>query len=377
MNLSLSEEQLLIKSSAEKFFNEHLSFEQRNKSLIDDNNIKKNIIEKSKELGWYALPFSQKYGGLEGNITDVMTLIEVFGASLHIDPYIFSVLCPGMIIDNFCDEEIKVGLLKDIIDLKKKIIFCHAEPNTRYNFLNLKTQVNLQDGKFFLNGKKIFTINANNIEFIIVPARFSNEEVCLFLIDLKKSDVFSENYKTINDFNATDFEFNNLELGPENLLAKLSNSEYSSKSDFIFDYLTLACCSDALGVVEKIYSLTLDYVKTREQFGKKIGSFQVIQHRMVDMYIKKEEMRSLNYMAQASFSDKDKIENRIKNVSLNKLFLGTKAKELAQDSIQIHGGMGVADEMQIGHYFKRLTLLSSILGDDDFHYNRYELNDKV
>ena len=137
----------------------------------------------------------------------------------------------------------------------------------------------------------------------------------------------------------------------------------------------MACCTDALGVIDKMYDLTLEYTKTREQFGNKISSFQVVQHRLVDMYICKEEMRSLNYMAQVSFDNVNEIERK-KNISLNKIFLGSKAKNIAQDCIQLHGGMGVAEEMQIGHYFKRLTSLCSLLGDINFHYKRYQENDK-
>ena len=118
-----------------------------------------------------------------------------------------------------------------------------------------------------------------------------------------------------------------------------------------------------------MYELTLDYLKTREQFGKKIASFQVIQHRMVDIFIKKEEMRSLNYMGQLSLNKEDK--SRKKSISLNKIFLGTHAKEIAKECIQLHGGMGVAEEMQIGHYFKRILCANVIFGDSDYHYNRY------
>ena len=151
MNLSLSEEQLLIKNSAEKFFSDHLSFDLRRKAITQDNNIKDNLVAKSKELGWYALPFKPSYGGLDGSITDVMTLIEVFGSSLHIDPYIFSLLFPGMIIQTFCNDSIKKVLLKDIIEGKKKIVYCYAEPNSRYNFLDLNCKVEIKNNKYLLN----------------------------------------------------------------------------------------------------------------------------------------------------------------------------------------------------------------------------------
>ena len=179
----------------------------------------------------------------------------------------------------------------------------------------------------------------------------------------------------INDSMAADCEFNGVVLEKKDLLVKLDLEAYKSKIKSIINYIIIACCSDALGVIDKMYQLTLEYVKTREQFGKKIGSFQGIQHRLVDMYIKKEEMRSLNYMAQLSFLN-NAPENIIqKHISLNKIFLNTKANLMAQDCIQIHGGMGVANEMKIGHYLKRLTFLCSIFGDHNYHYRIYEEND--
>ena len=184
-----------------------------------------------------------------------------------------------------------------------------------------------------------------------------------------------QEYKIINDSMAADCEFNGVALEKADLMVRLDLETFKSKLKSIISYIIIACCSDALGVIDKMYQLTLEYVKTREQFGKKIGSFQVIQHRLVDMYIKKEEMRSLNYMAQLSFLN-NAPENIIqKHISLNKIFLNTKANLMAQDCIQIHGGMGVANEMKIGHYLKRLTFLCSIFGDHNYHYRMYEEND--
>jgi alkylation response protein AidB-like acyl-CoA dehydrogenase len=376
MDLSLTEEQLLIKRSAEKFFTENLSFEQRTKILKSKNNIAKDLIDKSMQLGWYSLPFDQKYGGLNGKVTDVMTIIETFGENLHIDPYIFSLLLPGKIIESFCNEKQAAYYLPKIMQSHSKIVYCFAEPNLRYNFLNLSCEIDTDNNKYLLNGKKILVIGGNSANSILVPAKDKNNNVYIIILNAANKSLLAEKYATIDDFEAVDFEFDNLEVDQEEILIKVNNDDYKKKIEAIIDYVTLACCSEALGIIEKMYLLTLEYVKTREQFGKKIGSFQIVQHRMVDMYIKKEEMRSLNYMAQVSLSNNINSQDTIKSIALNKIFLGTKAKEIAQDSIQLHGGMGVANEMAIGHYFKRLTTICSFFGDADFHYRRYELNDK-
>ena len=376
MNLSLNEEQLLIKNSAEKFFLDNLSFEQRNKILTSDGKLLEDLIVKSKELGWYSLPFDQKFGGLGGNITDVMTLIETFGASLHIDPYIFSLLLPGKIIEHFFDEDKKSHYLDKIINDNIKLAYCFAEPNIRFDIHKLNCEVYLEENKYFLKGKKILVLAADQANSIIVPAIDKDKNVYIVKIDNTSKKFLSNKYKIIDDSNAVDYEFDGFEFNENDILVKLNYEEYKKKISIIFDYLTLAVCSEALGVIEKMYKLTLEYVKTREQFGKRIGDFQVIQHRMVEMYIIKEEMRSLNCSAQVSFSNNDPKE-RIKSISLNKIFLDTKAKETAQDCIQLHGGMGVANEMSIGHFFKKLTFLSMLFGDSDYHYKRYELADKI
>ena len=376
MNLSLNEEQLLIKNSAEKFFLDNLSFEQRNKILTSDGKLYEDLILKSKELGWYGLPFDQKFGGLGGNITDVMTLIETFGTSLHVDPYIFSLLLPGKIIEHFFDEDKKSHYLDKIINDNIKLAYCFAEPNIRFDIHKLNCEVYLEENKYFLKGKKILVVAADQANLIIVPAIDKDKNVYLVKIDNKSKNYLFNKYKIIDDSNAVDYEFDGFEFNENDILVKLNYEEYKNKISIIFDYLTLAVCSEALGVIEKMYKLTLEYVKTREQFGKRIGDFQVIQHRMVEMYIIKEEMRSLNCSAQVSFSNNDPKE-RIKSISLNKIFLDTKAKEAAQDCIQLHGGMGVANEMSIGHFFKKLTFLSMLFGDSDYHYKRYELADKI
>ena len=376
MNLSLNEEQLLIKNSAEKFFLDNLSFEQRNKILTSDGKLCEDLILKSKDLGWYGLPFDQKFGGLGGNITDVMTLIETFGTSLHVDPYIFSLLLPGKIIEHFCDEDKKSHYLNKVINDNIKLAYCFAEPNIRFDIHKLNCEVYLEENKYFLKGKKILVVAADQANLIIVPAIDKDKNVYLVKIDNKSKNYLFNKYKIIDDSNAVDYEFDGFEFNENDILVKLNYEEYKNKISIIFDYLTLAVCSEALGVIEQMYKLTLEYVKTREQFGKRIGDFQVIQHRMVEMYIIKEEMRSLNCSAQVSFSNNDPKE-RIKSISLNKIFLDTKAKEAAQDCIQLHGGMGVANEMSIGHFFKKFTFLSMLFGDSDYHYKRYELADKI
>ena len=174
MNLSLTEEQLLIKSSAEKYFRDNLPFDERSRIIISRGEDYKKIISGCKELGWYALPFSEKYGGIGGSTTDVMTLIETFGASLHVDPFIFSVLFPGKVIENFCNDKDKSYYINQIINENLKIVYCFAEPSHRFNFLKIDCKVHIENNKYYLTGKKILVIGAIEAELLLITAKDKN-----------------------------------------------------------------------------------------------------------------------------------------------------------------------------------------------------------
>ena len=180
-----------------------------------------------------------------------------------------------------------MSYLPKIINGNLNVVYCFAEPNMRFDFLNLTTQVRIENQKYILSGKKIFVLGGVKADFILVPAKDQNNEIYVFLINKGNSSILLDEYFSIDDIDTVDIEFDNCELDSNNLLIKTSHSNYQNKMIEIIDYLILGCCSEALGIIEKIYTLTLEYVKTREQFGSKIGSFQVIQHRMVDMYVKK------------------------------------------------------------------------------------------
>ena len=259
MNLSISEEQILIRESAKKFLELNYSFEKRREIIEANHPYYFKHWKSFAELGWLGLYFPEEVGGFGENISNLMTLMESLGSNLTL------------------------------------------------------------------------------------------ENISLYLISQNKDGYEIRNYETIDNMKSSNIDFNSLELNKEELILKINKEEFFEKFDYIFDLATLSICSEALGIIDKMYDLTLEYCKTRKQFGKAICSFQVIQHRLVDMHIIKEEMRSLNYMAQLTLNEKKEI--RKKNISLNKIFLGSRAKSKSQECIQFHGGMGVAKEMSIGLYF--------------------------
>jgi len=371
MNLTFSEEQVLIKENAQKFLNLHYSFEKRREIIEESGGFYFKHWKDFAELGWLGLAFPEKVGGYGGNISNLMILMECLGSNLTLEPFTFNNLIIGKLFQEIQSDKTN-NFLEEIITGKKLYSFLFSPTeNYKNNILNNLKIVN-ENGKVFLKGSCNCVFGIEKFDYILVPV-LSDNNILLYLLSQKRNGYEIRNFETIDNMKCSNIDFNSLELNKDELISKMSKADFFEIFDYIYDLATLSTCSQALGIIDRMYDLTLDYCKTRKQFGKSIGSFQVIQHRLVDMHITKEEMRSLNYMAQVKFDDK--IEIRKKNISLNKIFLGSRAKNMAQECIQLHGGMGVAKEMSIGHYFSKITSFCTLFGSIDYHKERYAAND--
>ncbi len=367
MNLTLSEEQKLIKDSARKYLELNYSFDKRQKLIVENPMHYFKHWKGFADLGWLGLPFPEDVGGFGGNVNNLMTLMECLGANLILEPYIYNNLIIGKIFQSFPSNE-TLKFLEEIITGEKLYTFLFS-PTDNYKNNILKASNTKSGSKTnLLSGSINCVFGIEKFDFILVPV-LVDEYLSLYLFEKEKKGFEIKNYETIDNMKCSNIEFNELNLEESELILKIKKDHFFDKFDFIFDLATLSICSQALGIIDKMYDLTLEYSKTRKQFGKNIGAFQVVQHRLVDMYIIKEEMRSLNYMAQVTI-DKEK-DIRKKNISLNKIFLCSRAKYMSQDCIQLHGGMGVAKEMSIGHYFSKIIAFSTLFGSIDYHRDRY------
>ena len=367
MNLTESEEQILIKNSAKKFLELNYSFDKRRQILENKTQQDKKYWKEFADLGWLGLPYSESYGGFGGNINNLMTLMECQGSALVLEPYIFNNLVVGKILEKLRAESSK-RFLEDIITGNKIFTFLFSPFGDYRNNITNNLKVRKEGEDFLVTGRINCVFGIEKFDLMIIPLCL-NEKVYLFITDNNYQGIEIRNNQTIDDMIMSDIEFNSLKLSNKELVTITSKNNFFKIFNYIYDLATLAMCSQALGIIDIMYNLTLDYCKTREQFGRKISSFQVIQHRLVDMHIIKEEMRSLNYMGQLSI-DKDH-DIRSKNISLNKIFLGTRANIMAKDCIQLHGGMGVAKEMSIGHFLSKITVFCSLFGSTDYHKERY------
>jgi len=371
VDLSLNEDQELIKNSVEKFIIETYDSESRRKTIKSNLGSDDNIWKQFAELGWLGLPFSEKDGGFGGDYMDLHIIMESFGKGLVIEPYISTVILSGTILSLCPESSIRNKIIDNIINGLNKVSFAYAEPNSRYNINDIGTTAELVNNQWALNGHKAVVFGAGQADYIIISARtsgnrYDNEGISLFVVDKNNPGLEIQDYPTVDGFKAAEVRLNNVYLSNENLIC--SENQGYNLIKMTIDKTLVAIAAEASGIMSKMYEMTLEYIKTRKQFGVAIGKFQAIQHRTVEMLILSDEMKSLASMA--ALKANDSLEN-VKSIYASKIHIGIGGRKLGQEAIQLHGGMGVTEEMDIGQYFKRLTMLDTFLGNSDYYLGAY------
>ncbi len=373
MDLQLSDDQKLIKNSAEKFIRENYTFEYRNKFLNSNLSVNKEVWSEFSSLGWLGLPFEEEYGGFGGDAVDISVIMQSFGEGLVLEPYLSSILMGGKCIEALGNKKQKEYYLKALIDGEIFLSFAYIEPKSRYDLSYVSTLAKKNNNGWVINGRKSLVLGAENSDYIVTTARVEGnvndkKGIKLFIIPRDSKGLTFRNYRTVDGFKASDLTFS------DTVISKQYELEYNSQNfnciEKIIDFATIAICNECVGVMSSMYDQTLKYIKTREQFGRKIGQFQVIQHKAVEMFIKTEEMKSLACMINLNFQ-KDEY-TRKKAISSAKIYVGTSGRNFGEEAIQLHGGMGVTQEMAISHYFKRLTAIDLSFGNADYHFDRFD-----
>ncbi len=372
MHFGLTEEQTLLKDSIEKFIQNDYDFETRCKFVASDPGFNRDFWKLFAELGWLMVPFAEDDGGLGGGPIDVMVLMEQFGKGLVVEPYLSAVLLGGRTISTAGSAEQKAKYLGNIMSGDTLTAMAWVEPQARFDLSNVATRAEKDGDGWTLSGSKAVVLGGNAATLLVVPARTSGRQtdadgISLFLVEPQSSGVTRRDYATVDGFRASEIAFDTVVL-PENALLGDVDKALPIIEE-VADYATLAVCAEALGIMDVLLAKTLEYTKTRVQFGVPISSFQVLQHRMVDMLIMLEQTRSLLYMAaMTAQSDSEKTQRAISAV---KYYVGTWGKKLGQEAVQLHGGMGVSEELDVGHYFKRLTMIDTQFGNADYHLTRF------
>jgi alkylation response protein AidB-like acyl-CoA dehydrogenase len=368
VDFSFTEEQSMLRDTVASYLADTYDFEARRAAIRSESGWRPEVWTAfAEELGILGAAFSEDHGGLGGGATENMIVMEEFGKALVVEPYLSTVVIGGgfMKHSGFSGAAEVIG---KIIDGSAVIAFAYAEPQGRYNLADLKTTAKKSGDGYALSGHKAVVIGAPWATHLIVTARTGGAQreaggVGVFLVEKGAAGLTTRDYPTVDGQRASEVQF-------ENTPALLIADDALPLVEKVVDEAVAALCAEAVGVQRKLHEGALEYTKQRKQFGVPIASFQALQHRMVDMFMALEQSVSMTYMATVKLEETDR--ERAKAISAAKVQIGRANRFIGQNAIQLFGGMGMTDEMFIGHYFKRATMIEGQFGSVDHHLKRYE-----
>ena len=399
MDFEYSEEQQQLADSLRKYLSGKYDFEARKAIINSSKGISDEAWSAFAELGLSAIPFSDADGGFGGGAVDLMAAMEAFGEALVVEPLLDNIGLAGRLVARLGSAAQRSQLLAPMIDGKLKLALAYLEPGARYEIATPGTRATVasDDGSgrsgWVLNGSKAVVVGAASADRLIVSASIgsgsvSNDRstgsdgtsngISLFIVPRDAAGVALQAYRTVDGQRAADVSFTAVKLGADALLG--AQGQGLPALEEALDFATALQCADAVGAMKSASDATLEYLKTRKQFGVAIGSFQVLQHRVVDMYIECEQARSMAILAASKVDaaasaaqplTASGIAERKRAVSAAKIRIADAARKVSQESVQLHGGMGMTEEMKVSHTFRRLTTIAQRFGDADHHLERY------
>ena len=372
MDLSLSDEQKQLQEAAERFVRDKYAFDSRRKIAATEKGFLPENWAQMAELGWLGVPLTEAEGGYGGPI-ETMILMEQFGKGLVLEPFLPTAVIGGGLLARSGSDAQKESLLAPMMEGKKQFAFAWLERQSRYKLADVSLKATKEGAGWSLSGHKGVVYNGPSADCIFVLARTSGgarEEkgLTLFAVDAKAKGLSRRDYPTQDALRASELTLDKVSVGADAVVGTVDGA-FPIVEDAV-DRAIVALCAEAVGCMDAINAATLEYIKTRKQFGVPIGKFQVLQHRMVDCFTNAQEARSMTLMASLKIDDKDPIVRR-KAASGAKVQIGKSGKFCGQSAVQMHGGMGVTDELSVSHYFKRLTMIDLMFGNQQHHLTRY------
>jgi alkylation response protein AidB-like acyl-CoA dehydrogenase len=369
MDIQFTEEQELLRSSVQRLLRNQYDFDARRKIVASEEGFSRRQWEAFAELGLLAAPFSEDVGGLGGGPLSTMIIMQELGRHLVVEPYVETVVLAGGLLEHVGSEGQKQGFIPDIIAGTTTWALAWTDKGSRFDLANVATTARREGRDYVLTGEKTAVIAAPWADYLIVSARTSGHRhdrggVSLFVVDRGAANLELRSFKTIDGRHAAEISLRGVK---GQLLGK--EGEGVAALEACRDRAIGALCAEAVGAMGELNSATLEYSKTRKQFGTTIGSFQVLQHRMVDMFIAHQEALSLMQHLNLSLSSGEAGVSRL--VSGAKSKIGYAGRFIADQAVQIHGGMGMTDELNVGHYFKRISSINIQFGDPAYHVLRY------
>ena len=365
MDFSLSEEQQMLQDSVERFLDKNYSHELRRDMVANRQAMSEEVWHGFASLGLLGVPFSDDYGGFGGGGVETMLVMQALGRHLVMEPYLPTVVLAGGLVDLGAAEWQKKILLQGIVDGSMLLAFAHAEHEARYDTAYVATRATPDGNNWVIEGRKSLVLHGSVAEKLIVSARTAGnpgdrDGVSLFIVECEDESLGGQEYPLFDGTRALDVQFNGVRVGPESVIGTLNGA--MPLIEAVTDRAMAALCAEAVGAMETLHAMTLEYLKTRQQFGVAIGRFQALQHRAVDMLINLEEARSMAILA-AGKVDSDNVFERRRAVAAAKALIGRAGRYVGQQAIQLHGGMGMTDELPVGAYVKRLAAIDMLFGD--------------
>jgi len=375
MNFEYNEEQQMLKESMHRWFQDNYSFEQRSAILKKGDSFSKEHWQTFAELGWLSIPFSEDHGGFSGNIIDTAAMMEEFGKSLSLAPMLPTLFLFGGSLECSPNSEMAAELIPQIIAGSLLGAVASYEPQARFDVSNIATTATKEGEDYVLSGQKSVVLGGAHADKFIVSARTSggqNDEagITLFLLDRDVDGLSIDSFSLIDSQEVADLTLDNVRVGADQLVSEVG-AGYALIAD-VFQCAHIALSAEALGIMQKLNATTLEYTKTREQFGVPISSFQVLKHRMVDTFMAYEQTKSMLFGTLCEMTDGITSAAEVaKMVSGLRTLVAKYGKLVGDEAIQLHGGMGITDELDVGHYVKRLMMINLLFGNGDFFQSQY------
>ena len=373
MNFELSEEQTLLAETIKRFVATHYNFDARAKIIASPAGHSEDVWSAIAEMGLLGLPFAEEHGGFGGSTVDVMLVMEAIGEGLLVEPYLATVGLGGRFVVRGGTKAQQDRILPELVQGKHTLAFAHTEPGARYDLRQVGLRARRAGDGWTLDGDKRMVVHGGQADTLVVSARTAGGEtdaagITLFLVPRTAAGVSVKDARTLDNLRAAEVRFTDVRVGADALLGR--EGDGFSLIEEVVDYATALLCAEAVGAIRYANDATLEYLKTRRQFGVPIGSFQALQHRMVEMMISYEQARSMAYLACVKIDSADAAERR-RVVSAAKIKMADACRHVSQESVQLHGGMGMTEELKVSHTFRRLTMLAQTFGDAEHHLERF------
>jgi len=372
MDFDLSEEQRLLKESIDGLLTDSYDFDSRKKYMAEKGGWSRAVWSKLADQGLLGLPFSEEDGGFGAGGVETMIVMEAMGRALVLEPYLATVVIAGGFLRHGASAAQKAAHLPAIIDGSKTFAFAQLEKQSRYDLFDVTTSAKATGNGYVIDGEKFVVLNGENADTLIVTARTGGAQrdksgIGVFIVPATAAGVTRKGYPTQDGLHAADITFTGVAVGRDAAIGDPGNA--LPLIERVVDEARTALCAEAVGLMDESLKTTVEYLKTRKQFGVAIGSFQSLQHRAADMFVALEQARSMSMLATMANEFED-AQERATAIAAAKVQIGKSGKFVGQQSVQLHGGIGMTMEVKIGHYFKRLSMIESTFGDTDYHLRR-------